>query len=272
MRRLLCVLIFGSAAFALATRPARALTEFCPARVQLAPYGAAASHAFGPAQVYALYLAAMGPRSVGAQVAFDTDAGWFTADVPSVTLEKTDSSYRSPIFYVQFPKALTVQRSFVVSALSEGDGFGWASQGSVGCLPTNVEPNNGIWDDIFYDPTAFANLPGTLPAASSIVAKPSQPLGSKNCAQPFKDAQVTKVAPPDPTPFSSQQSFAQSGTAALIVAVNADGGFADGWMARSSGNNPIDDSLLDSAKNSTYRAAIAYCQTVPSFYFSLLTF
>lgn len=164
MKRVLFAALICAASFCLSSHRALAVTEFCPARVDIAavqPANAASdpspspSASPEPAALYGMELSAAGPRSVLATVVFDTDAGWFTADIPNETLIEKDRHYSgpastfikhdwiSPIVYVRFPKPVLILHEWVTSALSQGDSFGWQTQGIVTCLP----PGTSWWSE-----------------------------------------------------------------------------------------------------------------------------
>src|SRR5439155_26707685 len=83
-----------------------------------------------------------------ATLAFDTDRGWFTADIPPVMLTEKDRHYDetfgritlpdwvSSIMYVRFPARVSIAHSWVYSATARNDGdFGWEKTGHFICTP-----------------------------------------------------------------------------------------------------------------------------------------
>ena len=140
------LLALGCAVFLSLTANANAVAEFCPARLAISPSGGSVAAA---SRLYGFELTAQGPRSVTAILAFDTDAGWFKATVPPVTIGEKERHYTSPwaafvrrdwvspVIYVQFPKAVVVKHDWVKTAQASGDDLGWAAKGPVECLPTS---------------------------------------------------------------------------------------------------------------------------------------
>lgn len=100
---------------------AQALTEICPAQLEIAAVPLTDTTTRGPATMFGFALTAMGARTVSGKLAFDTSAGWFTADVPPVLLAEKDRHYNeifgrltipdfvSPVMYVRFPKSVNAE-------------------------------------------------------------------------------------------------------------------------------------------------------------------
>ncbi|HEV3154143.1 MAG TPA: hypothetical protein VGZ02_10100 [Candidatus Baltobacteraceae bacterium] len=293
MNRVVSAALFGASIFFLCAGAASATTEFCPARVVMHAAGADAS-ATGPADTYGLELTALGPRQVMAQIGFDTDAGWFTVDVPEQTLLRKQRQYNgpsasfmkdewvSPMFHVRFPRPVNVAGAWVTSATSTGDGFGWAQEGIVECLPPGdvgdvkeLKASRGpSRSDITVDLKDIDPL-WRAPAAGETVlaAKSSAPLASTSCAQPFRPVEIARQQPPDfPDAVREDPNVAPMSTVLVLVAINADGGLSDAWVWGPSGYSLLDNAALTAATHSTYTGAIAYCQQVPAMFQFKVTF
>ncbi len=265
---------------------ARAMAEFCPARLAVRPIDDAPVTG---SRLYGFDLIAQGPRSVTAMLALDTDAGWFTATVPPVIIGEKDRHYTSPWadfvrrdwvspkMYLRFPVALKLKHAWVYTAQASGDDFGWAAKGQVTCAPSPdaaVPPNFAERPPIL-DPKDSDRLSDSPPAdARPIVPVTSAPLGQTNCGQPFSDGTVTSQATPDyPSVMSVRAPDGHAtGTSVIQVAINPNGTLSDAWIWGTSGFSALDNAALDAAKRSAYRGAMAYCEPVPSMYFLKVTF
>lgn len=192
----ICLIVLCS----LLHQSALAAAEFCPATLTIRAVGGSQT-APAPADLYEIDLSAMGPRSVTANLAFDTDTGWYTLDLPATTITAKDRHYSGPSasfvehdwvsapFYVRFPESVHIRRAWVMSALSTGDTFGWSGQGLTGCLPPAgdiAQPDvHGKVGPFSIDPKDRDHLGVPPPAdAHILVPKPSTPLEQSTCAQP----------------------------------------------------------------------------------------
>jgi len=260
-----------------------ARVEFCPASLRMEAVGE------GPAKradaMFGFELVALGPRTVSATIAFDTDGGWFTAVVPPVTLTERDRHFNgpsngfvdpewiSPTTYVRFPNPVRVNHAWVSTALATGDGFGWSVQGPVECSP---DPNGDIRPGLrsterikLYDEDRL----NAQPARGAVVidARPSAALAHADCAHPFSDATVLDhAAVPNYTGILAAEGA--GGDAGIIVAIGADGILKDAWVWAPSGQEQFDDATLAAAKKTTYKAGTAYCKPVPGVYLFWTTF
>ena len=286
MRRVAVVLAAVAAFFSWPSAHARAMAEFCPARLAIRPVDG------GPAtgsRLYGFDLAAQGPRSVAAMLAFDTDAGWFTATLPPVVIAEKDRHYTSPWadfvrrdwvsakMYLQFPVALKVKHAWVYTAQATGDQFGWTSKGPVSCAASAdaAVPQNFAERPPILDPKDSDRLSDPPPAnAKPLVPVTSAPLGQMKCGQPFADASVTTQSPPDyPSVMSVRAPDGHAaGTSVIQVAINPNGTLSGAWIWGTSGFSALDNAALDAAKRSGYRGAMAYCEPVPGMYFFKVTF
>lgn len=274
---------------------AQALTEICPAQLEVAAVSSTEQTVRGPAALFGFALTAMGPRSVSGKIALDTSGGWFTADVPSVVLAEKDRRYNSmlgrwsvpswvsPVMYVQFPTRVMLNRAWLYSASAKNDGdFGWEKSGTFICPPPPgqqaVFGNKTISEVISRLPGAArpfqrpsidlrdvdALSANPLPATSTFTARQSMPLETVACAKPFADAVTTMlVAPGYPAILRSSGASRLVGVA---VAINSDGQLADSWVWAPSGLPAFDQAALSSAQNQRYTAAVSYCRPVPALY------
>lgn len=295
MRRVVLALALACCVIALATARAQALTEICPAQLEVAAVSSAGQTKMGPATVFGFALTAAGPRSVSGILAFDTSAGWFTANVPSVALAEKDRRYNgmlgrwsipswvSPVMYVQFPTRVTLNHSWLYSASAKNSGaFGWEKAGTFICPPPPgpqaVFGNKTISRAIsrllgatrsLQSPTidprdvdALSAIPP--PGASTFAARHSTPLETATCAKPFADAVTTmSVAPEYPAILQS------SGASRLIgigIAIDAEGKLADSWIWAPSDLAAFDQAAPSSAQDQQYTGAVSYCRPVPALY------
>ncbi len=284
MKRVFLSLLLCAGFLALNHRAALAYAEFCPARLNIQKVDPASD---GSAQVYGFELEAYGPRTVLASLAFDTAAGWFTADLPRVDLTEKDRTYygpwtsfvrrewASPVMYLRFPSSVRLESSWVNTAQSQGDSFGWQSQGLFQCLPpppghTRQAPPGRPMQMFTTHALDVLHAP---PAADAVIIAPkaSKPLEKTDCAQPSSDATVLNQARPQ-YPQSARGLSTGTRTVDVTVAITADGTLADAWVSGPSGVAAFDDAALSAAKGSTYKNAVAYCQNVPSTYLFKVTF
>lgn len=274
-----CAVLFG-----LGHRQALATVEFCPATLAIRPVGAHVAND-APGHVFGFQLSAYGPRTVLAELAFDTDKGWFTADPDAVDLGEKDRRYEgsfafvrrewtSPVMYVRFPIDVVISHAWVHTALSRGDAFGWSNEGIVECAPagapwTAPAAPKGPPVSTATNADDLSAAPGA--GSTIILARASAPLESTHCAQPFADATVTMQAQPN-FPDSARPLRLPPWTSDVTVAIRADGTLADAWISAPSGSQALDDAALAAARKSAYKNAIGYCQAVPAMYLFRVTF
>lgn len=304
MKRVFIAAVSCAALLACVHRPASAMVEFCPAELtyehvkdtaalvrQQSSTTAVGETAPATSSLYGIELGALGARSVtAATLAFDTDAGWYTADVPSVDLVEKNRHYSgpsvsfvrhdwiSPIMYVRFPKAAVIAHAWVYSITVKGDAlFGWDALGSVTCPPPPapsaeqrkrstgkaahwIDPRD---EDRISDPPS----PGSL----ILRAKDSMPLENASCDEPFRDADVVSQARPD-YPFILRETFQGEAASSVQVALQPDGSLRDAWIWGPSGFDAFDNSALHAATATKYSGARSYCQAVPSKYLFRVTY
>lgn len=276
-------------------RPASAMVEFCPATLRFQRIGPESEKAL-PGALYGFELSALGPRTItSATLAFDTSGGWFTVDVPGVTLNEKDRHYSSataslvrrdyvaPILYVRFPTAVSVSRGWVYNATTQRDSiFGWDTAGTVQCDPApqqvqlisldrpNSRPAVSLTALYKLDPRDDDML-SQRSGAVIIDAKPSKPLENFACTEPFRNAMVKLVAAPQ-YPTILREVGAGEVAATIQLAIGADGMLQDAWVAGASGYEAADAASLAAARASTYEAARAYCRPVRSEYYFYVEF
>lgn len=266
----------------LSTSRALAVVEFCPASLRIEPVGE--GQVKRPSALYGFALNAFGPRTVSAVLAFETDGGWFTATVPAVTLMEIDRQYNgpsngfvdrewvSPPAYVRFPRTVTIIHTWVSSAMSLGDSFGWSGRGPVTCEPNaNGDVRRGLRTE---DRIRLYNEDhlNAQPSIASVIldAQPSTPHGQADCARPFSDPNTLEQVPAAYTGILAAEGA--GGDAGIIVAIDATGHLVDAWVWAPSGQKQFDDAALAAARKSTYEAGTAYCKPVPGLYLFWATF
>ena len=296
MKRVTFFLAFICGIFALTTQNAQALAEFCPARLALKAVASTASTTRGPASLFGFELSAMGPRSVGATLAFDTSGGWFTATVPPVALTESDMHYTemfgkltlpewdSPVMYARFPSRVTIAHAWVYSAAATGDGdFGWEKQGLFACPPpapgmerlkttktiavgtSRMTGGTRLFEEPQLDIKDVEPL-GAVPSPASTQFKVvrSRQLQAAACSRPFADATARRMVVPEYP--AAQRTSLVSGLTGIEVAVNGDGSLIDSWVWASSGVQQFDAAALGAVRESTFVGAVAYCNPVPALY------
>lgn len=188
--------------------------EFCPAAITIRAQGVKHSYQdqLPRSAQYGFELSAEGSRVVtSSKVAFETDAGWFTIDVPPVALTERfwhygrpydrviDREFVSPVMYAKFPAPVRVLRVWVSSAAASGDNtFGWSGKGTVQCEPPPVRDVHAF--DPSMDVVDFDDLGAEPPAGALQLTPQSSPaLASANCRNPFEDIKSIERLLPDGT-------------------------------------------------------------------------
>ncbi len=287
--------------FALAAERAQALTEICPARLEVRAVSATDQTARGPARLFGFALTAMGPRTVSGKLAFDTSAGWFTVDVPPVVLAEKDKHYDamfgrltipgwvSPIMYARFPQAVTIAHSWLYSAIAKGDGdFGWEKSGMFICPPPAGAQRA---DGVKTISVVISTLPGgtrqfeiptvdpkeveplstpPLAAVTQFAATATKPLETASCAKPFADALAIILV--DPGYPRILQATGASGLIGVGLALNGDGTLADSWVWAPSGLAAFDQAAMSAVQHQKYSGAVSYCHPVPAIYNAFVLF
>lgn len=292
MNRVIAGAFLCAAFFVCSHRPASAMVEFCPATLKYQRVGPESAKK-DPAKIYGFELTALGTRTViSATLAFDTSAGWYTLDVPAITLYAKERRYTapwvsftrrdfvSPVLYVRFPTAVTIAHAWVYNASARDDGaFGWQAMGTVTCdPPATASPeqrkSHKLPDKNRYalDPRDDDGLSREPQQTSLIVpAASSKALESIDCAEPFRDAETKRIAVAN-YPDAMRGNVLGDSTTAVQVAIEPDGTLQDAWVWGPSGFTPFDQESVKAARNSTYTGARAYCRPVSSEYFFFVTF
>jgi len=264
--RQLCLIALGCTLFALSTARASAITEFCPAELHIRAVGATSKTQSN--SLYGVALSALNARTATATLAFDTDAGWFTAAVPPIQLAEkhhsfvigshpfTRSDWVSAVTYVRFPSSVRIKNSWVSSANGQT------------CFPSVPAPKDeeslntrGIRLD-WADETQLGTPPDTT--AVVISAQKSAPLYATTCKSPFRDGSMTATAPLQLPAYPKVPDMLS--VVVVEVVINSDGSLGDAYVWGPSGDFALDSSALRAARLSKYENAIAYCQPVPSRY------
>jgi TonB family protein len=274
MKRVFVAALCFAALFTFSHAQAQAMLEFCPATLHVQAVGADRNDDAAPAEVYGFDLSALVPRSVSATLAFDTSAGWYTADVPTVSLAEKDRHYTlrgvrfvhrdfvSPVMYLRFPQAVKLNHSWVYRS------------GDATCPPpaaVGKGQNAHGKSALKMDPADEDRLSNAPPADAPILSvKSSTPLEIAACDEPFRFATATNpVAPRFPDMARMMGAY---GTSVVNVAIDAEGSVADAWIFASSGNNYLDKAAMDAAKATTYEAGRSYCRPVPGSYRFIINF
>lgn len=308
MKRVFLAGLIGAAILLLSHRPAFAMVEFCPATLAYDRVGSDTALIRQQSRIdrtgkatnetsslFGFELMALGGRTItAAKLAFDTSGGWYTLDVPAVTLAEKDRHYSapwvtfihrdfvSPVLYVRFPQAVSISHAWVYEATAQNDGaFGWQAIGAVMCdpIPEASPEQRAHWpkparsrNPYTLDPKDEDRL-SDVPSAMSLVlnAAPSAPLESAACTEPFREATVTRPEQPQ-YPDVLRGRVGSDVMTSVEVAIEPDGTLQDDWVWAPSGFKPFDDASLDAARRSTYKGARAYCRAVPGEYYFRVTF
>lgn len=287
--RLSLPLLLVACVFFFCVMPERALavTEYCPATVEMTPVGAASPSPVAtasPTSEYRFDLHAESARSVSGTIVAHTSDGWYSFDVNAVALIERQQHWQdqfamfkrqgfaSDTFYVDFPHAVDVASAFFSAAETSGESvFKWDAKGRVPCsggvdrldtvivaLPRkrNVSPVHML--DESPEP-AISSLPHFKAAALS---SPPFPI---NCEKPFMQAGAIEAVAPTFPEVERFGSFYEAVTV-VQVAVNAGGTLDDAWIFAPSGSGFFDAAAVRAAKESRYSPMVSFCQNVPSTY------
>jgi hypothetical protein len=269
--------------------PARAITEFCPARVTQMrdPSTTPPQKAFPTKDVenatarstFAYTLDAQTPRTiVRATMIADTDDGWYGWSVENVPLAKTSVTEkdgrvaltfnfaRSAPIVVTFPKAVVVHHAWVTQGRTAGENLvGWDSLGDFSCEVPDFPDGGPGFKAVARRQASTAQTPqparNVPPGVATAVGQPFP----MDCEVPFKRALVTRAKSPD-YPVSAADFGSGYYVSLVEVAVGDDDRLIDAWVYAGSGNRAIDLSALTAARVSTYGSAVSYCQHVRGYY------
>ncbi len=293
MNRVFIAVLITAGFFLYAHRPASAMVEFCPATLAYARVGPD-SQSHNPGQLYGFDLTALSPRTISsARLAFDTSGGWYTVDLPPMTLAEKDRhlsaswvsfthrDFVTPVSYVRFPQPVTIAHAWVSQAAAQNDGgFGWQALGSVLCDPPAADSpaqaklsDQRQWNSPYkLDPKDDDRLSSPPPKSAFLFAATAvKALETTDCAEPFRQAEAKHIAQPT-FPESMRYAAATRSTTSVEVAIEANGTLQDAWVWGPSGAQAFDDESLRAARESTYTGARAYCRAVPGRYFFRVTF
>jgi TonB family protein len=250
---------------------AKAATEFCAATLFVRPVGVSGSPYTGA--LYGFTLDSGAPKIASAELAFETNQGWYSVAVPAVMISREtlhfiepDGTHRavarsaSPAMYLRFPQPVSLTNAFVLGA----NGQACPPQPRWGVMPINRGPAAKP-DPQYPDKTTLPPQAGDV----VLTPAPTKALFNTNCLQPFQTAGVKAVVPPDyPEPLRR----GNTGTAQVLVTINPGGSLADATVFQSSGDINFDRAALRAARETTYNSAVAYCQAVPGKYLFKVTF
>lgn len=263
----------GVVALALWAAPARAASEFCPARL-IGTYTKTLSKSGTIVHYYRLQ--ALAPRSVEGTIIAETDHGWYSwpqqlVELRRVTYDMADGirvrfvMAESPELSVAFPQPLNVLRAWVALARTHGDQiFKWDERGMVLCDPADFAGYGGRSKSTRAvdagDPTPAPPPPAALATATD------NPFPNAKCDHPFTAARVWNAIRPDFPDFVRNMGLSQAVTSVVYVAVDPNGKLSDAWLFGSSGYPALDKAAITAAKRSSYTAAKSYCRSVGGVY------
>lgn len=279
-------LVVGMMLFAGCYAPARAVTEFCPARVALMhdPAATPEPKAFpavdsvteSAASKLMYTLDAQTPRTiVHASIIADTGDGWYGWREESVELSKTSVMVKTKLYSgtftfarsnpltVTFPKPLIVHHVWVTQARTNGETLmGWDPLGDFSCRVPDFADGGPGFTPVARRQASVTPSPAPSTSAPPGVAVAVAPPFPIDCEEPFKHAGVARPVTPE---------YPQGGNGGYYitfveVAVGGDGRLLDAWTYAGSGNRAVDLSALRAARASAYESAISYCQRVPGYY------
>ncbi|HET7813804.1 MAG TPA: hypothetical protein VFL13_05475 [Candidatus Baltobacteraceae bacterium] len=249
--------------------------EYCPATAIVRAEGVTRSNEdqLRAARRYGFELRGEGAREVSnATLAFDTDAGWFTVDVPAVTLsvklrhfakpydDYVDREFVSKPMYVAFARTVHVNRVWVLSAQAHGPGaFDWNDRGVVACEP---DAERDMHDYSMEGPAVDADPLGIVPPdAAMLTPSPAAAQRTIACRKPFDDFHTLDDFSPDAVRGNGHYNA----KATLIrVALNADGSVAGSWVVSSSGYADADEAARAAPYRTGFSPGRAYCRNVPA--------
>lgn len=281
--------VIAALLFVVCYAPARAVTEFCPARVAQMrdPSVAPAQEGFPTKDVvtatarssFVYTLDAETPRTIThAAIIADTDDGWYGWRVESVALLRTlvterernvalnVTFARSAPVVVTFPKPLVVHHAWVTQARTDGENLiGWDSYGDFSCEVPDFADGGPGFTPVSRRQASVAPIPAPASSVEPGVAVPVGQPFPMDCDVPFKRPRVTGAAVPD-----YPEAVADEGGGYFVslveVAVGDNDRLIDAWQYASSGNLSIDRAALRAARLSTYGSPISYCQHVRGYY------
>lgn len=246
--------------------------EACPARVD-----GMKLHAGG---IVAFDLAARRSRLLSASMEMQTDAGWFTFNIPATQLlvsaehwhtnnvDWTANRIASAPLYVQLPagsakvRYLWLTRAHVLTPSDP-----WYSAGPVTCAPyanaiarTPVVAEVSIGKTSDIDRMILLNpdrsLDAAVPRGAPILAAESTPAMTYSCAHPFENATATHL----PAPVYPEFAPIVHTVSAIAITVLPSGAVGATRVFRPTGNSAFDKAALDEVAGSTFAPAVAFCE------------
>lgn len=285
IRTLIAVMVFAIAGFGASTS-ADAAREACVAAVTIGAVSMpAADHdqPIGPARLFAFQLSAGKDRIVSGNLVLDTDRGWFVAPFSRSHIaavqrrftwsygDFTKTSWESNVMYVDAGAPVSVKHYFL-DALTTPD---ITAPHATRCYNTYGVKVPSLRQPQVAPPRTVDALPRMLDRAdltasptagtATIAAKPSPPLASAACADPFLNARGFDFHYPA-YPMRAPDMGIVHGTTLVDVYIDENGAPRDAWIDRSSGLFEFDASTLQAAQQTSYKPAIAYCIPIPTVY------
>jgi TonB family protein len=265
LRTSVIVVALFACAFA---RAAAAHLEICPGeRGAIFPVA-------GSTALYAYDVMALSPRVLSGTVAFDTDAGWFTASFTPVSLVATPryvgahgpnepfKAYSSGPLYVQFPQNVAIRNWWLLSAASTGDSTGWHAYGTVTCTPEVPPSFVSVANRVTLDAATQATFTQTpAPQATIARAAPIAPLAVGRCAVPFREASVRAAGLSN---LNEAPTFMEPHWATMQIVIEPDGTVKNTAIDIPTGDEAYDAELLRWIRRSQFFPRVVYCHAVES--------
>lgn len=174
-----------------------------------------------------------------------------TYSYTGVTFTRTDI-YSVPQ-YVRFDTPVSVQRAYVMSAITDDTAFPWPSR-------TSPVPCEYAGAPVMFQ--AASHLP-PAPAIAVASARPTKIFDGLPCATPFADPSIAKESHNDYTFGRFSPRYLTTG---LVIEIDARGIAQNVWTYSPSAAPDFDKSSLEEARGTHYNAAISRCVAVPSLY------
>lgn len=268
MKRTLLSILIAALMFLGLHRPASAMVEFCPARLNYAKAGPG---------LYGFDLSAASARTITeSTLTFDTSSGWYNVSVPSIELTEKDRRYSgpsstfvrrdfvSPVLYVRFPQAITVNHGWVSSASGKNCDPAARRMRIIQVASVDMTASDYFADGLYRVNPRDADPLSASPQAASVVLKAATatPSLTANCAKAFEPALVSQVVRgqfPD-------ASYSGRVVTTVEIALDANGKLANAQIWGPSGIPDFDKASLQSATGSRYTGARAYCKPAPATY------
>ncbi len=258
---------------------ASAAVEFCPAT-------AGAFHPLDGKNAAALYsftLKAYSARHVTADVAVQTNTGWYDVQVPSTALVPRVQTWQGPAaefkrrtfssdaLYVRFPSAVKVLGAFVRSAAAPDDTlFGWADRGTFMCqapagfgapAPQDAYQSNDINGTSVHLLNPRTDLDRMPSAQAPVIVATSMPApGTTDCPTPSTPITVKRTVQPL---LPEGYTVSHRAWTDIRVAVGADGTLEDAGIWVPSDNTNFNKAALQAVTLSTFSPGSSFCEPAP---------